>query len=242
MRIQALSDLHIEFLAFENPKVAADLVILAGDIHTKCRGVGWANSAFDCPVLYVCGNHEFYSGHIDNTLKKMQEAAATHVHVLENGTWIWNKTRFLCATAWTDFSSTGDAAAAMKVCSDWMNDFRAIRIDTRYRRLRPADLIKRNHSTRAWLTEELAKPFDGKTVVVTHHAPLLEVVGDKHDGHITAGYANDWGELLEHVDLWIFGHTHQAVDLIIRGCRIVSNPRGYPDEETGFEAGREIVL
>lgn len=36
------------------------------------------------------------------------------------------------------------------------------------------------------------------------------------------------------IDLWIFGHTHEAVDEVVNGVRFVSNPRGYPTEETGF--------
>ncbi|EPJ2812714.1 serine/threonine protein phosphatase, partial [Pseudomonas putida] len=35
-------------------------------------------------------------------------------------------------------------------------------------------------------------------------------------------------------DVWIFGHTHHAVDTIVSGCRLISNPRGYPGERTGF--------
>jgi hypothetical protein len=50
--------------------------------------------------------------------------------------------------------------------------------------LHPSDLISRNHATYDWLVQELDKPFDGKTVVVTHHAPVLEVVGDKYEGQL----------------------------------------------------------
>jgi predicted phosphodiesterase len=71
MKVYVLSDLHLEFSDFVPPPNDADLVILAGDIHTKCRGVEWANQTFDREVIYVCGNHEFYSGHIDYTLRKM---------------------------------------------------------------------------------------------------------------------------------------------------------------------------
>ena len=38
------------------------------------------------------------------------------------------------------------------------------------------------------------------------------------------------------VDLWIHGHSHQAVDYEIANTRVLSNPRGYPDEHTGFDA------
>lgn len=242
MKIRIYSDLHIEFSEFAPPDFDCDVVILAGDIHTRARGVTWANEAFPCPVIYVCGNHEFYKGHVDHTLTKMRNQAAPHVHILENESFVWQQTRFLGTTAWTDFSSTGDVVAATSLAREWMNDFRVIRADASYRRLRPDDLITRNQAARAWLSQELAKPFDGNTVVITHHGPTPLVGGDKHDGHLNAAYSNHWPELIAQADVWIFGHTHQAVDTTLVGCRILSNSRGYPGEETGFRADFEIEI
>ena len=234
MKIQIYSDLHNEFAPFEPATTGADIVVLAGDIDTQARGVKWASETFSCPVIYVFGNHEFYKGHIDHTLRKMREVAAPHVHVLENQVWICNQARFLVTTSWTDFSSTGDTVAAMVTCGMWMNDFQMIRAEERYRRLRPADVIQRNHEAFDFLVGELSRPFDGKTVVITHHCPIPEVAGEKHDGHLSAAYSNRWHSLLSMADVWIFGHTHRAVDIELDGCRIISNPRGYPREDTGF--------
>ena len=235
MKIQIYSDLHLEFARFEPAPSDADVVILAGDIDIKSRGVKWANEVFGCPVIYVCGNHEFYGGHIDYTLRKMKDAAATHVHVLENEVLILNQTRFLVTTAWTDYSSTGDVSAAKRIAWEWMNDFTVIRTDESYRRLRPDDLIARSKAAYAWLTQELDKPFDGKTVVVTHHAPVLDYVGDELPAHLIAAYANDWKELVDKADLWVYGHTHVSADFLKNGCRVISNPRGYPSQHTGFD-------
>jgi 3',5'-cyclic AMP phosphodiesterase CpdA len=116
-----------------------------------------------------------------------------------------------------------------------MNDFTVIRADDCYRRLRPDDLVAKSKAAYAWLTKELDRPFDGKTVVVTHHAPALDYVGDDHPAHLIAAYANDWPELLGKADIWIYGHTHVAADFLKNGCRVVSNPRGYPNQKTGFD-------
>lgn len=242
MKIRIYSDLHIEFQAFEPPETEADLVILAGDVHKKTCGVEWANETFACPVIYVCGNHEFYGGHIDETLKKMRQAAAEHVHVLENEGFVWKGVRILGTTAWTDFSSTGNTVIATSVARESMNDFRLIRAEPSYRRLYPDDVIKRNRVAYAWLNQELGKEFDGKTVVVTHHCPVLEMAGDEHYGHLTAAYSNAWPTLIEKADYWVFGHTHSFVDTDLAGCRVISNPRGYPREETGFQPGFEIDI
>jgi predicted phosphodiesterase len=242
MKLQIYSDLHMEFARFEPAPSTADVVILAGDIDIKSRGVSWANDTFQCPVIYVCGNHEFYGGHIVHTLRKMKEAAVAHVHVLENEVLIINQTRFLVTTAWTDYSSTGDVVAAKRVAWDWMNDFTVIRTDENFRRLRPDDLLAKSQAAYAWLTGELDRPFAGKTVVVTHHAPTSEYVSGDFPAHLIAAYANNWPELLGKADLWVYGHTHIAADFVKGGCRVVSNPRGYPTEETGFDQGFLIEI
>lgn len=164
------------------------------------------------------------------------------MHVLENQSLIINDIRILGTAAWTDFSSTGDQVAAASMARASMNDFKYIRADAGYRRLRPDDLVTRNHAAKSWLAQQLAQPFEGKTIVITHHAPSPVVVGTKHDGHLNAAYTNDWPRLIEKADLWVFGHTHQAVDVELAGCRVVSNPRGYPNEQTGFDPFFEISI
>ena len=235
MKVLVYSDLHLEFRAFEPPQVDADLVVLAGDISVRGQGVTWANQTFRSPVIYVPGNHEYYKGgHLDRTLIRMKQAADEHVHVLENEFLVIGDTRFLVTTAWTDFTSTGDYKKAMYECWEWMNDFRVIRSGEGFRKLRPVDLIARNITARDFLATELAKHFDGKTVVITHHCPIQEVAGDGHVGHLGAAYFNKWNDLVSQADAWIFGHTHHAVDTVVSGCRLVSNPKGYPGEKTGF--------
>lgn len=189
MKIQIYSDLHLGFARFYPAPSDADVVILAGDIDIKSRGVSLANDTFQYPVNYVRGNHEFYGSHIDHTLRKMKEAAAPHV--LENEVMILNQTRFLVTTWWTDYSSTGDVVAPKRVDCDWMIDFTVIRTDDNFRRLRPDDLIAKSQAAYAWLTGELGKPFAGKTVVVTHHAPTSEYVSADFPAHHIAAYANN---------------------------------------------------
>lgn len=233
MKLRIFSDLHLEFALFIPPPCDAELVILAGDI-ARTRGVQWADETFESPVLYVAGNHECYGGHAENTLIHMKAIKTAHVHVLENEVFVLNNTRFLGTTGWTDFSSTGDVDAAKRIALECMNDFRVIRTGETNRCLRPEDVIQRNSAARDWLEQELRKPFPGKTVVITHHCPVNEVAGEKLDSHLTAAYTNEWGDLVEMADLWVFGHTHRRIDTVVGRCRFVSNPRGYPGEDCGF--------
>ncbi|WP_353231999.1 metallophosphoesterase [Pseudomonas helleri] len=242
MKVLLYSDLHIEFTPFQPPEVDADIVVLAGDIGIQSKGVLWANETFKTQVIYCAGNHEFYKGHIDRTVEKMRAVAAPHVRVMENESVTIGGVRFLVATGWTDFSSTGDVTAASMTCAREMNDFRMIRADASYRRLRPGDVVFKNLTTKAFLSHELSRPFDGKTFVVTHHSPLPEVSGDQDGGHVGAAYFNRWHSLVEQADFWAFGHTHHSTDRVLGGCRLVSNQRGYPGEVCGFDPRKIIEI
>ncbi len=108
MRIRVVSDLHIEFGSWAPPPVAADAVVLAGDIHTKGGAVDWALQHFDIPVVLVAGNHDFWGGSLGHTLDSMRKrVAGTHVHVLSDEAVVLQGVRFLGATLWTDYELTG---------------------------------------------------------------------------------------------------------------------------------------
>ena len=64
MKLQIYSDLHLGFARFDPAPSEADVVILAGDIDIKSRGVKWASEVFQCPVIYVCGNHAVSYTHL----------------------------------------------------------------------------------------------------------------------------------------------------------------------------------
>lgn len=114
---------------------------------------------------------------------------------------IIGSTRFLVATGWTDYTSTGDYNAAMRICAEWMSDFKRIRIGEGYRKLRPTDLIGRDIATRDFLSTELAKGFNGKTVVISHHCPIQDVAGEGYEGHLGAVYFNQWHDLVSQADI-----------------------------------------
>ncbi len=243
MRIYLLSDLHNEFDPFTPEQLDCDVVILAGDIDLKARGVEWAKQSFSVPVLYVPGNHEFYGGHLTHTLEKLRAVQDDRVRVLDRDEVILAGVRFLGAIMWTDFAATGNPHIAAFSAQNALNDFRQIRAEN-YRRIRPADLIALAVKTKDWLRDRLSEPFDGPTVVITHHAPTLRSLQDNpHAGtHLDAAFANRWEDLMsgDQVALWVHGHSHTAVDYEVAGTRVVSNPRGYPGEETGF--GPDLVI
>lgn len=244
MIVHILSDLHNEFMPFV-PSVCADVVILAGDIDVGTRGIQWAKSAFSSPVLYVPGNHEYYGGHLERTLQKMRAASGGNVHLLDCDEVVTGGVRFLGATGWTDYSATGNVPLAAWDAQQTMRDFKKIRTASDYRRTRPEHFSGLSQQAKRWLRERLAEPFDGPTVIVSHHAPsMLSLAGSQDAGsHLDAAYANRWEDLMgDDVALWVHGHSHHAVDYQLGGTRVVSNPRGYPGERTGFSPDLVIDL
>ena len=148
MRLHILSDLHLEFESFTPPEVAADAVILAGDVSTGRNGLKWALKSFpERPVIYVLGNHEFYGQKVQKLIKEFQEMAQdTNVHLLENQSCTIGDVLFLGATLWTDFALNGDPVMSEVVAQTSTNDYRRIRTLLRYSRLKPSVIPLAKHA------------------------------------------------------------------------------------------------
>jgi predicted MPP superfamily phosphohydrolase len=173
MRVQILSDLHLEFAPFQSNNVDADVIVLAGDVHTGKNGIKWILKAFpDRPVIYVLGNHEFYGQKIPKLISEIKEIAqGANVHVLENDSVEIGNVTFLGATLWTDFRLNGDPVIAEVAAQIGVTDFRRIRVTPSYRRFRPADARRINAQSLDWMAQQVEKAGGRKIVVVTHHAP-----------------------------------------------------------------------
>ena len=69
-------------------------------------------------------------------------------------------------------------------------------------------------------------------MVVTHHLPsMLSVAGRFKEMKLAACFASNLDYLLGKMDLWIHGHTHESMDYVVDGTRVICNPRGYLPHE-----------
>jgi 3',5'-cyclic AMP phosphodiesterase CpdA len=243
VRLHVLSDLHLEHRPPAPDSIEADAVILAGDIAPGTRGIEWAREwAQDRPTLYVAGNHEFYGHALPELIDELRRAAdGSSVHVLENDEVTLDGIRFLGCTLWSDFEFDGRERLdeSMQLCEAVVNDYERIAFGPGGRTLAPRDTRMLHLASRRWLADRLAEPHDGPTVIVTHHAPLIRGRPSVAVLRSLAGaFASDLTELMgaDRVALWIYGHTHRAADLVLRGTRILSNPFGYPHQRVaGFD-------
>lgn len=241
------------------PLMRGDLLIIAGDLCNNLRKKAhrflppFVRAAGEGNVIVIPGNHDFYGDCLD----KQDKIAA---EVEKHGA-VWGQMaevfrggeRYLCCALWTDLTLTGpDSRANGAVVRSVMNDYRYIRIESgSYRKAGPLDTLTEHRRHRAWLEERLAAPFDGRTVVVTHHAPLREAAGEA-PGPDSRGrpvpdardaYASDLADLIERFqpDEWHFGHTHEPFEARI-GRTVVSNVSvGYPAQVERIRAARESM-
>jgi predicted phosphodiesterase len=234
MKLHVLSDLHLSLAGMQIAETDADVVVLAGDIARPQAACAWAG-AIGKPTIVVAGNHEYYNGDLQGTLRELRAlGAAAGLHVLECDAWEFRGVRLLGATLWSDFRvfADGDArTAAMAASAQLIRDFQRIHVDAERSRLfTPHDSQALFDRTVAWLEAQLAQPFDGPTVVVTHHAPSPRSVHPRFDASPLNGcFVSNLEHLMgaERVRLWIHGHTHDSFDYTVRGTRVLCNPRGY---------------
>ena len=266
MKIQVVSDLHLEFsdINVQNTQ-DADVLILGGDIMLAEKvlrlesdlGVRFRDflkrASFQFPhVIYIAGNHEFYGGYWKKSLDNLRAACGLHsnVYFLERDTKTINDVMFVGGTLWTDMNK-GDPLTLHAV-RDMMNDYRSINNDENgFTKLKPADTYQRHRETRQYI-EFVAKENSDKTVVVVgHHSPSYQSCHENYKGdHILNGaYHSDLSEfILDHpqIKLWTCGHTHHPHWYYIGNTLITCNPRGYEgagySEDTGWSPNFVIDL
>ena len=265
MKLHILSDLHNEFLRHRSPvdghawtgslpETEADLIILAGDIDTGTNGIEWMlkeSVRLSKPMLYVLGNHEFYREEYYALKQSIAgRCHGTDVHLLDCGEYRCGEVRFLGLTLWTDYCANPavpqDLAmyhAGRSLADHALIDFMD---GSKQRGFAPADALALHRAELQWLQNRLCESFNGRTVIVTHHAPHPVCDHPQHPNSPIGGafYSNLEALIANHdIALWVYGHTHANLDTEIYGTRIVSNQAGYPGEKVaGFDPGMIVVV
>lgn len=242
MKVSLISDLHFETApawSFPENLPRFDVAILAGDIDCPLDRTIDRIAATPCltgkPVVVVPGNHEFDGGVFQDVLVagEVKAAANPHVHLLHRKTIVIQGVRFVGATLWTDYELNGTTRASMILAGQEMPDHKAIRYrepSGHLSRFMPWHTRREHKLDRAFIEAELASPFDGPTVVVTHHLPSRQSIATRFVGNpLNPAFASELAPLIATFQpaLWAHGHTHHSNDYRIGETRILSNPKGY---------------
>ena len=262
MKLWLLSDLHDEIAPYNADYYGAppdvDVCLAAGDITRGGRAHVEYLQEFIAPhtklgCVSVLGNHEFYRSSIERErIEAGRASVRTDVHVLDDMVWTIGAVRFVGCTLWTDydlFNANEDPLVRdsyMATARFGLNDHRKIRlIDSSSRPFIPQHAREIHKKSVAFLDEVLGTPFDGQTIVISHHAPARGSIAPRYanDG-LTAAYVSRLEWLIEkhQPSLWLHGHVHTSFDYTIGATRVMANPHGYGSENPAFNPHLVIDL
>ena len=239
MRLQLLSDLHLETESFvPTPAPDADALVLGGDIDT--RWTGYARFLdWPVPVFAIAGNHEFEGRDVDEVIPALRgRCTGFGIRLVEREQVTLSvadpRIRLLGTVRWSDYDvfGPGRRERAMKAGGYFLRQMRTTR---RGVLLDAAGVREEALACRAWLQSALnAAPGDwDRTVVVTHFAPSLLSADPRYGSQpSTASFCNADDALLPLADLWLHGHLHVPSDYTVPrpdggATRVVCNPRGH---------------
>lgn len=243
MKVKVVSDLHLEMCDRGDgvPNLGeGEVLILGGDIlcarHLKSDGVlkkVYDDFLNECAqnfnhVLYIAGNHESYGYNYEGSWNVLRENLPKNITLLENQyvkieDWI-----FYGCTLWTNFRN--ENPLEMMNASQCMNDYRAIRITEKYRKLNPNDTLLMHKQSMKIMTDCLTEFQNEKFWILTHHGPSYQSVHQKYKNDCNGAYVTDLDDFIldrSQIKYWSHGHTHESFDYKIGDCRVVCNPRGY---------------
>ena len=245
MRVQYMSDLHLEFTLnqeyihdfFEGE--TGDILLLAGDImylkdsiFIRRRFLTELSQKYS-QVLIVPGNHEFYAY---NDIKaygdSWQIELRPNIHYYYNKVVHIGDTDFILSTLWSKLDPLQE-----KRIQQGMSDFYQIGYNGEW--LTPRHYNEEHENCVSFIREAVEKSTADKIVVVTHHAPSLQTVAPQHQNSILrSAFASDLEDLIRNsrIDYWVYGHSHTNIDCQVGQTKIVCNQLGYisSNEHLGF--------
>jgi hypothetical protein len=253
IQLQIASDIHFEhrFFPYEhiiNP--VGNVLALLGDIDSVFSSnlpkfLKWCKSRFN-HVLYVPGNHEFYSPsttkpvtitEITQKLKDMCDQIG--VTLLQNSHVDIGDVRFIGSTLWSYVPHE-----YKELVKAHLNDYRLI-FKTPNKCIDVNDTVAEYCKSRDYITKTIANTKNKKIVVLTHHAPSLYKTSSPKYAlkPTTTGFASHLPYTPGIIRLWCSGHTHYNFHHSVQGYELISNQFGYFDNPIrGYKSDLVITI
>jgi hypothetical protein len=208
-------------------------------------------------IFWLPGNHEFYSGKKGSVLNMNQilEKCKLLCKKYKNVIFLNNKHldieinntkyRLVGSTLWTSIPKDKYEYVIVN-----MNDYNHIYTEGKKHiglismpgntRLTPDDVNVMHQKSTRYLHRTI-KESPHPIIVFTHHKPFIGSEGDvKSKYYETIGYESDQishlnDSMKNKIKIWGYGHTHRHFTGNVQGVNFISNPKGYPGQQTKFE-------
>lgn len=250
VKILKISDIHLDSgnypfkLNLEN----VDIVILAGDIGNKFQAMNFIKPILDkgIVVIYVLGNHEYYN---ENTQPltiaeikagwKERSDKNPNLHVLDNDAVVVHGIKFIGSTAWTKLTPEKFLKSEVNAELGMSSDFKKImktKLMKGYVIIRGKPITVEHYQELhnqdiAYIKEEIAKPFNGKKVLITHHPLTKESNNPEYptDCFNFQLFCSEYDELIAQSDLdyYFHGHVHHSCQYFLGKTMVDCNAYGY---------------
>lgn len=239
MRVQLLSDTHLEFHvdngeSFINSldSTDVDVLILAGDICTRPMLINslrmFSDKYKSSTILYVFGNHELYHASFQEVRSTLKRVDRDNVKVLDNTKFELDGIKFLGTTLW--FRNRPDNF----LYAHYMNDFGVIKHFG-------AQVYEENEKALAFLHSEM----DSNSVVITHHLPSEKCVHERFKGSaLNRFFVCDIEQFIinRQPKMCVWGHTHESFDFNIGPTKMLCNPFGYVGTELNTAFKDKLIV
>jgi len=223
MKIQLLSDVHLEYQDFIPPYPSADYLFLAGDIGKYYMKnylifLSYVNDNWK-RVYYVLGNHEYY---VKKSMNRVEEIYKKLIDSYPNITLMLKDEEVL-----EDFNIYGCTLWSSPTSTTGLNDFSKIWVkhDERKHRITLDEFKNLNDNHANWLKNQIICPE--RKIFLTHFSMKTLSVENYNNYFYNNIDINDGVNL--------HGHTHVSCDRYINGMRCISNQLGDKDEKACFD-------
>lgn len=254
VNIQIISDLHLEhrngqvnYNDFIIPN-KTNILVLVGDIGSPYDSkltnfLGWCSANF-LQVLYVPGNHEFYTNIKEHTydviLRELDRICRCYpnVHLLHNKTYDVENVRFIGSILWTDIP-----VEKQDYIQNCMTDYRLI-YSQPHKTITAKEVSVEFSKNRLFLEQSIikAKTQNKRVVVLTHHAPSFQKTSPPQfeNNDSKYGFASSLPCHTGSIDLWCCGHTHYNFCHSLEGYKLISNQIGYDKPVKGYQ--KDLII
>lgn len=241
MRIQFVSDLHLEFeqnrCYLEEPPlpVTGDILLIAGDTayldipesnhdtYSKYHFWDWVAEYYK-QVIVCFGNHDFYGYYDLATMSNGYcKQIRPNIHAYYNAVVSLEDIDIVVSTLWAKIEPY-NAFMTERSVSDFY------RILYNGHRLTADDFNAEHERCLSFIKQAVTASRAKTKIVLTHHVPTnLCTAKEFQCSTINGAFTVELGDYIVEstIDYWIYGHSHRNIEAQIGTTHIISNQLGY---------------